>query len=123
MPAYPGRPGAGCRESGRAAPALLSYGVGSPRPFRFTLNTMVLLPLLRSLPPSFTVSTGAALAAMTGLDFGLLGLGHPETAADDLVALLMAFSVVLPFLWVAYMAANAWNWAAGVLEARRQRRP
>ena len=83
----------------------------------FTLNTMVLLPLLRSLPVSGAASVVAALVSMTGLDFGLMGLGHPETAADDLVAWMMSFSVAVPVFWGAYMCTTAWTWAAQWLRA------
>jgi len=85
---------------------------------RFTFNTMVLLPLLRSLPASFGASVAATLVAMLGLDFGLLGLGHPETAADDIVAWLMSFSAAVPALWVVYMATNFYTWVVGALARR-----
>ena len=78
----------------------------------FTFNAMVLVPLLRSLPVSGAASVVAALVAMTGLDFGVLGLGHPETAADDLVAWIMSFNVAAPVCWIAYMVIHAWTWAA-----------
>lgn len=90
---------------------------------RFTFNTMVLLPLLRSLPASFTASLLATVTAMTGLDFGLLGLGHPETAADDMVAWLMSFSAAVPALWGIYMATNFYAWAAGVFARHRAAAP
>lgn len=77
----------------------------------FTLNTMVLVPLLRSLPISGAASVIAALVAMSGLDFGVLGLGHPETAADDLVAWIMSFNVAAPVCWGAYMVIHVWTWA------------
>lgn len=86
---------------------------------RFTFNTMVLLPLLRSLPASFGASLCATLVAALGLDFGLLGLGHPETAADDIVAWLMSFSAAVPTLWAVYMTTNFYAWVVGVLERRR----
>ncbi len=85
---------------------------------RFTFNTMVLLPLLRSLPASLGASLVGTLAAMLGLDAGLLGLGHPETAADDIVAWLMSFSAAVPGLWVAYMATNFYRWVVGALARR-----
>jgi ABC-type dipeptide/oligopeptide/nickel transport system permease component len=85
----------------------------------FTLNTMVLLPLLRSLPASGAVSVVAALTAMTGLDFGVMGLGHPETAADDLVAWMIAFNVAVPFFWGVYVVTNAWTWATQWLRRSR----
>ena len=85
---------------------------------RFTFNTMVLLPLLRSLPASLGVSLVTTLAAALGLDFGLLGLGHPETAADDIVAWLMSFSAAGPVMWVAYMAANFYAWVVAALARR-----
>lgn len=85
---------------------------------RFTFNTMVLLPLLRSLPASFGGSLVATVVAMLGLDVGLLGLGHPETAADDIVAWLMAFSAAVPALWVVYMATNFYKWVIGALARR-----
>jgi hypothetical protein len=88
----------------------------------FTLNTMVLLPLLRSLPISGGASVVATLVAMTGLDFGLMGLGHPETAADDLVAWMMSFSVAVPVCWAGYMATNFWLWATGFVRHWRQSR-
>ena len=88
----------------------------------FTLNTIVLLPLLRSLPISSAASIAATLVAMTGLDVGLLGLGHPETAADDLVAWLMSFSVAVPVCWAGYMVMSLWTWATGFLRHWRQDR-
>jgi len=88
----------------------------------FTLNTIVLLPLLRSLPVSTAASIAATLVAMTGLDVGLLGLGHPETAADDLVAWLMSFSVAVPVCWAGYMVMALWTWTTGFLTHRRQGR-
>jgi ABC-type dipeptide/oligopeptide/nickel transport system permease component len=81
----------------------------------FTLNTMVMLPLLRSLPLSGAASVAATLISMTGLDFGILGLGHPETAADDFVAWMMSFSVLVPACWAAYMALAFWQWATGFI--------
>jgi ABC-type dipeptide/oligopeptide/nickel transport system permease component len=85
----------------------------------FTFNAMVLVPLLRSLPVSGAVSVVATLVAMTGLDFGLMGLGHPETAADDVVAWVMSFSVAVPVIWGAYMLINLWKWADGLLRQWR----
>lgn len=85
---------------------------------RFTFNTMVLLPLLRSLPASFGASLVTTVVAMLGLDFGLLGLGHPETAADDIVAWLMSFSAAVPALWAVYMATNFYAWAVAALARR-----
>lgn len=87
----------------------------------FTLNTMVLLPLLRSLPGAGALSIVLVLISMTGLDIGLLRLGRPETAADLLVALMMAFSAVTPVLWGAYILTNAWNWASGLRGIGRTR--
>ena len=89
----------------------------------FTFNAMVLLPFLRSLPPAMGVSFVMLLAAMTGLDFGMLGLGRPETAADELVALMMCFSVASPVLWGVYLVVNAFNWASGFLDSRSSRHP
>ena len=80
----------------------------------FTLNTMVLLPLLRSLPASSGVSVVLVLISVTGIDDGLLGLGRPETAADLLVALMMSFSAAAPALWGVYIVTNAWNWVSGL---------
>ncbi len=80
----------------------------------FNLNTIILLPLLRAMPPSAGVSLATTLLAMTGLDGGLMGLGHPETAADDLVAWMMSFCVSAPFFWVWYIAKHTWAWAAGL---------
>lgn len=76
----------------------------------WNLNTIVLLPLLRAIPGAGGVSVIGTLAAMTGLDFGLLGLGHPETAADDLVAWMMAFSAALPVFWVYFIGVHVWQW-------------
>jgi hypothetical protein len=87
----------------------------------FTFNAMVLLPFLRSLVPAAALSIVMLLAAMTGLDFGLLGLGRPETAADELVALMMSFSLASPVLWAVYVVINAFNWAAGFFAARSSR--
>lgn len=78
----------------------------------WNLNTIVLLPLLRAIPGAGGVSVVGTLVAMTGLDFGLLGLGHPETAADDLVAWMMAFSATLPVCWVYYIGMHVWQWNA-----------
>lgn len=86
----------------------------------FNLNTIVLLPLLRAMPPAGGVSVLTTLVAMTGLDAGLMGLGHPETAADDLVAWMMSFSVAAPVFWGGYIVRHTWVWAAGVLDRRRQ---
>ena len=88
----------------------------------FTLNTMVLLPLLRSLPFSGAASVAATLISMTGLDFGVLGLGHPETAADNFVAWMMSFSVLVPVCWGAYMVLAFWQWANGFIGHLRSRR-
>jgi len=88
----------------------------------FTLNTMVLLPLLRSLPVSSAAAIAGTLVAMTGLDAGLLGLGHPETAADDLVAWLMSFSVAVPVCWAGYMVMALWTWSSGFIKHLRERR-
>lgn len=71
---------------------------------------MLLLPLLRSLPVSSGVSVAAAFASLTGLDFGALRLGRPDTAADALVASIMAFSVAVPVFWGFYVLANAVKW-------------
>lgn len=84
----------------------------------FTLNTMVLLPLLRSMPPAAGLSVVMLLAAMTGLDFGALGLGRPETAADELVALMMSFSIAAPAMWAVYLVVNAYRWAVGLFRPR-----
>jgi ABC-type dipeptide/oligopeptide/nickel transport system permease component len=92
----------------------------------FTFNTMVLVPLLRSLPASIGVSLASTLIAMTGLDFGLLGLGHPQNAADDLVAWMMSFSIAAPAFWGLYTIVNAWRWAVGFvrwIRARHSRPP
>lgn len=92
----------------------------------FTLNSMVLLPLLRSLPLSSGVSLAAAFASTTGLDFGMLRLGRPDTAADALVASMMAFSVAVPVLWAVYMASNGVKWltaAAGDLRNWTRAKP
>lgn len=61
------------------------------------------------------------LAAMTGLDFGILGLGRPETAADELVALMMAFSIASPILWAVYLLFNLFTWASGFIASRSSR--
>jgi ABC-type dipeptide/oligopeptide/nickel transport system permease component len=92
------------------------------RPIPFTFNAMVLLPLLRSIPTSAAASVVATLLAMTGLDFGLLGLGHPETAADDLVAWIMSFSVAVPGCWAVYLLMNFWTWLNSFLAHRRRTR-
>jgi ABC-type dipeptide/oligopeptide/nickel transport system permease component len=86
----------------------------------FTLNTMIMMPLLRSLPASSIVSVVIVFVSMTGLDFGVLGLGHPETAADRLVALIMAFSVTAPAFWGVYIAVNVWKWLSGLPLFNRQ---
>jgi len=88
----------------------------------FTLNTIVLLPLLRSLPISTGASAVATLISMTGLDLGVLSLGHPETAADDLVAWMMSFSVAVPVCWAAYMILALWTWARGFVRNWQERR-
>jgi ABC-type dipeptide/oligopeptide/nickel transport system permease component len=99
------------------------YSVGAMMSSRmpFTFNTMVLLPLLRSLPASGAVSVVLVLISLTGLDVGLLRLGHPETAADLLVALMMSFSAATPVLWGAYIITNAWTWLSGVRGVGRTR--
>lgn len=84
----------------------------------FTFNTMILVPFLRSLLPAAGVSVAVLGAAMTGIDFGILGLGRPETAADELVALMMAFSIASPALWAIYVLLNAFNWVVSVLTSR-----
>ncbi len=90
----------------------------------FTLNSMVLLPLLRSLPAAAVASVVATLISMLGLDFGLLRLGRPDTAADQLVALMMAFSVSAPSFWGVFLCLNAWEWATGFIRHHMsQRRP
>ncbi len=88
----------------------------------FTLNSMVLLPLLRSLPAATIASVVATLISMLGLDFGLLRLGRPDTAADQLVALMMAFSVSAPAFWGLFLALNAWEWAVGFVRHYKNRR-
>lgn len=92
-----------------------------PGSMPFTFNTMVLLPFLRSLPVSGAVSLVVVLIALTGLDFGLLRLGRPETAADVLVAWMMSFSVATPVFWGVYMVTNAWKWVAVTLRLRSRR--
>jgi hypothetical protein len=87
----------------------------------FTLNTIVLLPFLRSLLPATGLSVAMTLLATTGLDFGLMQLGHPETAADELVALMMSFSIASPVLWVVYMVAALWQWTTSFFAWRRRR--
>jgi len=99
----------------------LSTG-GSRRRMRFTFNTMVLLPLLRSLPAATVLAVLMVLCATLGLDFGLLRLGRVDTAADELVALMMAFSVSVPALWAVYMVTNAWTWAIRAIRAHRSSR-
>jgi hypothetical protein len=100
-----------CREPGTAFSAELEYHFGQVRGLmRFTFNTMVLLPLLRSVPASTAISVVAVLVAVIGLDFGLLRLGRPETAADLVVAWMMAFSVATVVLWCVYMVTNFWTW-------------
>ena len=89
----------------------------------FTLNSIVLLPVLQALPVATAASFIATVTAMTGLDFGLLQLGHPETAADALVAWLMSFSAAAPVCWAGYMGVNFWKWAVGFRQHLRQRRP
>lgn len=76
---------------------------------------MVLLPLLRSLPIASAVSLVAAVACTTGLDAGLLHLGHPDTAADALVASMMAFSVAVPSFWGVYVVTNGVKWLTGAV--------
>lgn len=87
-----------------------------PARIPFTLNTMVLLPLLRSLPAASLASIVATLVSMTGLDFGRLHLGRPDTAADQLVALLQSFSIAAPAFWGVYLVVNAWHWAVGFVQ-------
>ena len=89
----------------------------------WNLNTIVLLPLLRAIPGAGGVSIVGTLVAMTGLDFGLLGLGHPETAADDLVAWMMTFSAALPVCWVYYIGVHVWQWSALRRSASQPERP
>ncbi|MEQ1912828.1 MAG: hypothetical protein ABMA15_28690 [Vicinamibacterales bacterium] len=84
-----------------------------PARIPFTLNSMVLLPLLRSLPAASVASIVATLISMTGFDFGRLHLGRPDTAADQLVALLQSFSIAAPGFWALYLVVNAWNWSVG----------
>lgn len=81
----------------------------------FNLNTIILLPLLRAILPAGGVSVFSTLLAMTGLDGGIMGLGHPETAADDLVAWMMSFSVAAPVFWAWYVAQHTWTWVRAVL--------
>jgi hypothetical protein len=95
--------------------------VTPPRPIPFNFNTMILVPLLRSLPVSGAVSLVLTFVAMTGLDFGALRLGRPETAADDLVAWMMSFSMAVPVFWSLYIAVNAWTWATGFIRYWRGR--
>ena len=80
---------------------------------------MVLLPLLRSLPASSGVSIVAALASATGVDFGVLRLGRPDTAADVLVASIMAFSIAVPVLWAGYMVSHAFRWLTAAIDDLR----
>ena len=82
----------------------------------FTLNTMILLPLLRSLPTATVASLVATLVSMTGLDFGRLHLGRADTAADALVALVMSFIVSVLGFWALFAAVNAYNWAVGFVQ-------
>ncbi|MGC4084014.1 MAG: hypothetical protein QM736_18365 [Vicinamibacterales bacterium] len=84
----------------------------------FNLNTIVLVPLLRAMPPAGGVSVVTTLVAMTGLDAGVMRLGHPETAADDLVAWMMSFSVAAPTFWIWYIGQHTWMWARGILDRR-----
>lgn len=84
----------------------------------FNLNTIILLPLLRAMLPAGGVSLVSTLVAMTGLDGGLMGLGHPETAADDLVAWMMSFSVATPVFWGWYVVQHTWTWARHVAGRR-----
>ncbi|MFN7980499.1 MAG: hypothetical protein U0Q11_01445 [Vicinamibacterales bacterium] len=88
----------------------------------FTLNSMVLLPLLRSLPAAAVASIVATLISMLGMDFGLLRLGRPDTAADQLVALMMAFSVSAPSFWAVFLCLNFWEWAVGFVRHYQNRR-
>ena len=93
-----------------------------PARIPFTLNSMVLLPLLRSLPAAGAASIAATLISMTGFDFGSLHLGRPDTAADQLVALLQSFSIAAPGFWALYLVVNAWKWSVGfVLHYRGSR--
>lgn len=87
----------------------------------FNLNTIILLPLLRAMVPASGVSVVSTLVAMAGLDGGLMGLGHPETAADDLVAMMMSFSVAAPVFWGWYVVQHTWTWARAA--GRRDDRP
>ena len=93
-----------------------------PARIPFTLNTMVLLPLLRSLPAAGVASIVATLISMTGLDFGRLHLGRPDTAADELVALLQSFSISAPAFWALYFVANAWKWSVEFVQHHLGRR-
>lgn len=87
-----------------------------PARIPFTLNSMVLLPLLRSLPAAGAASIAATLISMTGFDFGRLHLGRPDTAADQLVALLQSFSIAAPGFWALYLVVNAWKWTVGFVQ-------
>ena len=87
-----------------------------PARIPFTLNSMVLLPLLRSLPAASAASIVATLVSMMGLDFGSLHLGRPDTAADQLVALLQSFSIAAPAFWALYLIVNAWRWGVGFVQ-------
>lgn len=89
----------------------------------WNLNTIVLLPLLRAIPGAGGVSVVGTLVAMTGLDFGLLGLGHPETAADDLVAWMMSFSAALPVCWLYYIGVHVRQWSTLRRAAPQPERP
>ena len=89
-----------------------------PARIPFTLNSMVLLPLLRSLPAASLASIVATLISMTGLDLGSLHLGRPDTAADQLVALLQSFSIAAPAFWALYLLMNAWKWSVGFVQHR-----
>lgn len=95
-------------DSTRGPPSARLLAVARRGPF--TLNSMLLLPLLRSLPVSSGVSLVAAFASLTGLDFGALRLGRPDTAADALVASMMAFSVAVPVFWGVYVVSNGVKW-------------
>jgi ABC-type dipeptide/oligopeptide/nickel transport system permease component len=66
------------------------------------------------LPASGITSVVVLLLCMTGLDFGALRLGRPETAADRLVALIMAFSVAAPAFWGIYVLMNLWTWVTSL---------
>ena len=94
-----------------------------PARIPFTLNSMVLLPLLRSLPAAGAASIAATLISMTGFDFGRLHLGRPDTAADQLVALLQSFSIAAPGFWALYLVVNVWKWTVGFVQHHLGNRP